>query len=368
MNHNRNKALNQFVKVVLLLWLSLIIGCKTAPEPPEVKHAETQEHNLWRAGASIYTPEEYTTYKTALRKGKEHLINENSRFAWFRNYDSIAIEFRSIIKQGELVQQKIQQQKELKTKSISFQISYLKNRLETLKKLSVLINEGHMARKDITRAELILKEAEGIFNKERFTDAEEKLKYLSPYMNSAIEAIFPILNRYVDGNQIKKWRSWVNETVSQSKEQQSYAIVVSKIDRLLILYKSGKPYKSYSAGVGINGTKDKLHQGDRATPEGKYRITKKLSRSRYHKALLINYPNEDDRAQFAVSKKKGLVPRGIGIGGLIEIHGGGSSSMTYGCVALENREIDDLFSLADVGTPVTIVGALDYENNISLIM
>lgn len=360
--------MKKVVKVVLLLWLSLIIGCKTAPEPPEVKRAETQEHNLWKSGASIYTPEEYTAYKTALRKGKEHLINENARFAWFRNYDSIATEFRSIIEQGEQVQQKIQQQKELKTKSISFQVSYLKNRLETLKKLSALINEGHMARKDITRAELILKEAEDIFNKERFADAEEKLKYSSSYMNSAIEAIFPILNRYVDGNQIKKWRSWVNETVNRSKEQESYAIVVSKIDRLLILYKSGKPYKSYSAGVGINGTKDKLHQGDRATPEGKYRVTKKLPRSRYHKALLINYPNEDDRVQFAISKKKGLVPPGLGIGGLIEIHGGGSNSMTYGCVALENREIDDLFSLADVGTPVTIVGALDYENNISLIM
>ena len=48
-------------------------------------------------------------------------------------------------------------------------------------------------------------------------------------------------------------------------------------------------------------------------------------------------------------------------GGLIEIHGEGGrgEDWTRGCVALSNRDMDDLFRRVAVGTPVTIVGAED---------
>ena len=39
--------------------------------------------------------------------------------------------------------------------------------------------------------------------------------------------------------------------------------------------------------------------------------------------------------------------------------------MTYGCIAMENDQLNELYNLVDVGTPVTIVGAIDYENIIS---
>ena len=57
--------------------------------------------------------------------------------------------------------------------------------------------------------------------------------------------------------------------------------------------------------------------------------------------------------------RAGYLPRGMPLGGLIEIHGEGGrgKDWTNGCVALVNEEMDDLFSKVDVGTPVTIVGA-----------
>jgi hypothetical protein len=44
----------------------------------------------------------------------------------------------------------------------------------------------------------------------------------------------------------------------------------------------------------------------------------------------------------------------------IEIHGGGGKGVdwTEGCIALTNSEIDLVFSIAKVGTPVTIVGSI----------
>jgi lipoprotein-anchoring transpeptidase ErfK/SrfK len=79
----------------------------------------------------------------------------------------------------------------------------------------------------------------------------------------------------------------------------------------------------------------------------------------YYKALLLDYPNADDRRAFARARRAGEVSAGTGIGGLIEIHGEGGlgRDWTKGCVALTNADIDDLFQRVDVGTPVTIVGS-----------
>ena len=95
-------------------------------------------------------------------------------------------------------------------------------------------------------------------------------------------------------------------------------------------------------------------------PEGRYRIVKKkdLGQSVYHRALLLDYPNAEDRRRFAAAKKRGEIPRASAIGGLIEIHGDGErgQNWTDGCVALRNRDMDELYARVPLGTRVTIVG------------
>ncbi|MDH5405938.1 MAG: L,D-transpeptidase, partial [Candidatus Aminicenantes bacterium] len=68
--------------------------------------------------------------------------------------------------------------------------------------------------------------------------------------------------------------------------------------------------------------------------------------------------------QFYVAKKRGFLPPKVGIGDLIEIHGGGKDYMTDGCISLENEDMDEIFNIVDVGTPVIIVGAIDSTNTI----
>jgi L,D-peptidoglycan transpeptidase YkuD (ErfK/YbiS/YcfS/YnhG family) len=345
--------------------LGIINGCNTAPAPPEVAIAETQEHELWSADADIYAPQQYKTYKTVLRTGKDHFIAQESRFKWFRDYESIQKEFKDILSIGNDLLSNIREQKRIKLSSIVSQIAFFRGRIDTLKKLTSLINEGRLARRQLISAELILNEAQLLAERGKYPEAEKKFKIIPVYTASATEAIAPVLNRYANKEQIAKWRTWVNDTIETSREKGIFSIFVSKIDRKLVLYKAGAPYKTYSIGLGKNGFHDKLHAGDLATPEGKYFITKKLARSRYYKALLINYPNDEDRRQFARAKKSGLISSRAGIGGLIEIHGGGTEGMTYGCIAMDDRHLDELYNLIEVGTPVTIVGAIDYDNIIS---
>jgi hypothetical protein len=356
---------NIIKKILIFTILLCILGCTASPIPPEVKLAEEQEHNIWKAEAQIYAPEEYKRYLISFRQANEGLIKEKSKFAWFQDYQTVQSEFRDVLTTGYILQGKILKQKNLKKESTFNQISSLKNRIETLKGLTEMINEGRLARKDLIKAELLLSEATSRYENNDYAAAEDKIKNSSGFIKVAEDAILPIFQRYADRNHINKWQRMAEETIAESKKRGVPAIIINKSRRVLVLYKNGVPFKKYNVGLGRNGSQDKLHAGDNSTPEGEYSVIKKISGSRYHKALLLNYPNEDNRRNFLRAKKKGLIPAGARIGGLIEIHGGGKDSMTYGCIAMDDNAIDDIFNIAPVGIKVTIVGAVDYENNLS---
>jgi L,D-peptidoglycan transpeptidase YkuD (ErfK/YbiS/YcfS/YnhG family) len=54
-------------------------------------------------------------------------------------------------------------------------------------------------------------------------------------------------------------------------------------------------------------------------------------------------------------KRKAKPPQNTALGGDVYIHGNGASSdWTWGCVALENEDMRELFDAVNVGTPVAI--------------
>lgn len=154
------------------------------------------------------------------------------------------------------------------------------------------------------------------------------------------------------------WNDWVSETLSDSKRSGSHALIVDKVAHRLYLVKAGRLVRTWECELGYNSGKDKSVAGDGATPEGRYRVTMvRHSGSKYYKALMLNYPNEEDRQRFRRAIASGTIPSRSRIGGLIEIHGHGGrgTDWTDGCVALTNDQMDDLMHYASMGMQVTIV-------------
>lgn len=166
--------------------------------------------------------------------------------------------------------------------------------------------------------------------------------------------------RFRDPKNLSKWRRMVEETVARSKREGTTVFVVDKLRRRLHVYASGKRIATFEAELGAKGLRQKYFSGDQATPEGTYRVTEVRGpgRTKYYKALMLDYPNSEDRARHAWGKRTGQVPARAGVGSLIEIHGDGGQGRdwTDGCVALSNPDMDKVFARARVGTPVTIVG------------
>ncbi len=142
-----------------------------------------------------------------------------------------------------------------------------------------------------------------------------------------------------------------------SKSEMVDRILVEKSKRTMTLLSGGKVVKTYLVALGGEPVGPKEREGDHKTPEGFYTIDSKNARSRFHLALHISYPDESDRKR---ARKLGARP-----GGAIMIHGlpkefaylgplHRKTDWTDGCVVVTNEEIEEIWRLVKIGTPVEL--------------
>jgi len=345
--------------------VAVSFGCSEPPVPPELHASVLQDQELWRAGAPLYAPDEYAVYLRDLKVSQDLLTREKSRMMWFRDYEPAQQIFRQVLHKGDTLLSLINDSKALQHSETISKIEELDKRIKRLRGLSESVKDRRLAARRLMKADVLVDEATALTQSGSYLEARSRLDQATIEIDAVVRTVIPLVKRYADREQIAYWRRLLNEGIAQSKKDGGYLIVVNKIDRELTLYRNGVPLKTYPAGLGFNFLSDKLYSGDKATPEGNYRIIKKLPASKFYRALLIDYPNAENQRRFAKAKRDGLISPKAHIGGLIEIHGGGKDGMTDGCVALENPQMLELYNTVDVGTPVVIVGAVEFDNVVS---
>jgi len=147
-------------------------------------------------------------------------------------------------------------------------------------------------------------------------------------------------------------------------EEDRVIFITSTITRFKVKKSAQKLYayfadtfKVFRISLGANPLGHKVKEGDNKTPEGTYFISYKNPNSRGYKSLKISYPNEKDRQN---AKALNVSP-----GGDIFIHGlwwaeqdpknHWKDNWTRGCIALNNQEIDEIFSHTECNTEITIL-------------
>lgn len=149
----------------------------------------------------------------------------------------------------------------------------------------------------------------------------------------------------------------VGNLVPTSQPREADKVVVVKALREMRLIADGRVFRTYEVSLGREPKGDKLWEGDGRTPEGHYVLDFKNENSDFYRSIRVSYPNEQDWAE----------ARAIGVhpGSNIMIHGlkpefadVGKGHLredwTEGCIAVTNREMDEIWSLVPVGTPIEI--------------
>jgi len=134
------------------------------------------------------------------------------------------------------------------------------------------------------------------------------------------------------------------------------SIVVNKAARKMYLLHNEDILRSYEFELGFAPVGDKQVEGDGKTPEGTYIIDRRNPNSQFHLSLGISYPNAKDIAE---ARAMGKSP-----GGDIFIHGQPNAfksrrgsvgdDWTWGCIAVSNREMEEIYAMVKNGTIITI--------------
>lgn len=365
------KKFKLFVWIVsVAIGLLLISGIGLVwmmPKPPqiELKLAREALNSAQKSGAEEYAKSLYMEAKQMYDSAMNSWAIQNERFFLKRNYKSVLRFVNLTIEKAAEAEKKSLQQIKNTNVVAKRGIEELERKIKLYDRvykqmpLPASVSGAH------NKGVMKLAEAKIAYDNERYNEALKSYRDAADLVNSSNDKGKHILETWF--SDFPKWRELGGDAIRLSKSGHKI-ILVDKMAHQCIVYQNGKSIRNFDAELGMNWMGDKRHKGDKATPEGIYRVTQKKegSRTKFYRALLINYPNDEDKERFAAEKKKGFLSFRTHIGNLIEIHGLGGKGIdwTDGCVALTNDDMDSLYRLIDIGTPVFIVGSLKPLNEI----
>ena len=187
-----------------------------------------------------------------------------------------------------------------------------------------------------------------------------KFRLLLPFM-----ALFFIglLMGYVPSKKREGTGRLIKTRLEKTADDNPYYIIIDKSDYELKVYDDEGWYATYPIVFGSKDLSDKMREGDKRTPNGKFKVILKKIHPKWGPELLLDFPNDENIQLFNERKAKGLIPKNSKIGGGIAIHATRPQeewtidnfyNWTDGCISVKYTEMKDLFSYIPVGTPVTI--------------
>jgi murein L,D-transpeptidase YafK len=135
-------------------------------------------------------------------------------------------------------------------------------------------------------------------------------------------------------------------------------VVVHKAEHKLYLYDGTRLLGEYKVQLGLSPTGQKEREHDFRTPEGRYYLARRNTRSEYFLAIQVSYPNQEDELR---AHKNKWAP-----GGSIMIHGFPnqpkhpasyyeSNDWTDGCIALSNSDMVEVWMRTQDNIPIEIL-------------
>jgi len=353
------------------LGILMLSACVQQAPADLVQSVEALDRQLAAARSAEFAPEEYGRFVQHWAALGERLRSDDV-IGWPWEENPFETDLRALHEEGSRVLAHATNKQNVARLGAASRVVRLERRLQRFTSRVDRIGSRVALGEQRVETELLVKQARSFMEQGRFTHSVQVARQADQRMNSQAAQLNSELGRYADRAQVDQWRAMVRRTVDWSRQHQAAAIVVVKAKKRLTLYRNGVAVVSYPVRLGFNGVQEKRYEDDGATPEGNYRVIRMKDRGQteFYRALLLDYPNADDQRRFQSALKAGMIPAQVRIGGNIEIHGVADRrlSQTLGCVMLGNRQMDALFREVEAGTPVTIVGAVDADNTVAVVL
>lgn len=332
-------------------------------QPPTVL-IEAARHAMDRAarsGGVTRAPGVCTGAQAALVLAEAEIRVQMKRSSWSRDYDEAGVLAQKAFDAGRSCAAHAQAALELRRDRADRALADLQSAIAHTTALARHVPDGEGVKAQILRAAISLGEGRSSYGQGQYERSEDAAERGRAQVAEAVHDIDRFFDAYKKDSRNATWRRWVTQALAEAKKGET-VLIVDKLRRQLVVVKGDDEIASYAVDLGLGGIDSKTRAGDAFTPEGRYKVTEErnIGQTRYHRALMLDYPNAEDQARFKALQRSGAVAKNVRIGSNIEIHGEGGREQdwTQGCVALRNADMDTLVGLVGVGTKVTIVGTI----------
>ena len=368
-----NQICRILVSLPLIGLLSMSMGGCVETVPDELVEAiESIDRDLVTLRASDITPEAYSKFSRQWVGLRVRVRSEENIVRWPWEDNELETDLEALQAEGTQLVADVNSRIQAQRTSAETKLAKIEQRLRLLNTRVGDIGSRVVLGEHPVETEVLVKQARLLLEQGHFEHSIQTSERAGKIILTQTALLTNELGRYADDDLIAAWRESAQRTIDWSRTHRAQAIVISKADRVLTLYKNGRKALTYPIRLGSRGIRAKQHYGDGATPEGEYRVQRKRGpgQTPYFRALILDYPNADDRRRFEEAQKAGLIPKSLHMPGLIQLHGiaQGITDQPYGSIVLDNPQIAQLFDQVSVGTPVNIVGALESQNSISLVL
>jgi lipoprotein-anchoring transpeptidase ErfK/SrfK len=353
-----------------MLLTVLLTGCVEAVPQDLVDAIDAIDHRLIALRAPEMAADDYARFARQWVPLKVRVQSEEDLIRWPWESSDLEAELRRLQEEGGQTLARLNSQRESQRRVAEAMLARLAERLQSIRSSLDAIEGRLVLDQKAVQSDLLMKQARLFYEQRDYDRSIQAAEQANRTLSAQAVVLRHELGRYADRERIARWHLIAQHTAEWSRAHRSTAIVVSKADRTLTLYKNGHRVLSYPVRLGFNGLREKQYQGDGATPEGRYRVIGKrgAGQTSFYRALVLDYPNSEDHRRFALAKRTGRIASSKGIGGQIEIHGVENEFMaqTLGCIMLDNHQMLALYERVESGTPVAIVGALTEGNSVAL--
>lgn len=361
------------ILALLLCALPIILtGCMETVPDELVESIEAIDRDLVSLRAGDLLSEDYSHFVHNWIALRSRVQSEENVVRWPWEENGLETDLEQLQQEGSHLIASVKQRQASQRASAEAKLSRIEQRLRLINTSVGAIGSRLVSGEQHVEAELWIRQARALLEdgqSERSIQASDRAAKI---LLAQAVTLNNELGRYADEELITTWKDAVRRTIDWSHSHRAQAIVISKADRLLMLYKNGRKVLTFPIHLGSRGIRAKRHYGDGATPEGEYRIVRKRGEGRtpFIRSLVLDYPNADDRRRFENARKAGEISPSHLMTGSIEIHGiaQGITDQPFGSIVLDNPQIMELFNRVSVRTPVTIVGALESQNSVSLVL
>ena len=345
-------------------------GCVEAVSQDVIEAVENIDRDLMELRAAEFSPTDYTQFAHQWMALKARVQADEDLIRWPWEPNDLEIALRRLQEEGSHTVARLTKERESLRRSAEDKIARVEDRFRTMTLQVSAIDSRLLLGQKSVEIELLMKQAHAFYQQGRYDRSLDASDQAAQNLAKQAAVLSSEFGRYADRDRISRWQQMAKDTIIWSRIHRTSAIVINKADRVLTLYRNGQKTLSYPVRLGLNGIREKRYQRDGATPEGRYRISSKRGQgqTQLYRALVLDYPNEDDRRGYQLGRKTGQIPPSRAIGGHIEIHGVENELMaqTLGCVMLDNPHMALLYDRVEKGTPVTIVGAIHEQNSVAL--